>query len=178
MPLVDKRYAEALINVSVEKNAIDLYQNELTAVSELFRNESGLQAFLLNPKNRVDTKKAVITEIFSGRIEQELLNMLFLLLDKNRLGRLHGISLEYIRMADEKRRILNITITTAIPITRLQIDIISEKFRKLYNSSSAKTVVEIDPTLVGGVKVAIGDKLYDGSIKGNLSRLQSILAGQ
>lgn len=178
MPLVDKRYAEALINVSVGKNAIDLYQNELAAVSELFRNESGLRVFLLNPKNSVDTKKAAIAAIFKDRIQQELMNMLFLLLDKSRISRLGGIYQEFSRMADEKRSILNITIMTAIPIGQEQIDSISEKFRKLYNSSSVKTAVEIDPTLVGGVKVAIGDKLYDGSVKGKLSRLQSILAGQ
>jgi F-type H+-transporting ATPase subunit delta len=178
MPLVDKRYAEALINVSVEKNAIDLYQNELTAVSDIFRNESGLQAFLLNPKNSVDTKKAAITAILGGRIQQELMNMLFLLLDKSRISRLSGISREYMRMADEKRNILNITIMTAIPIDYKQVDSISEKFRKLYNSSSVKAELEVDSTLVGGVKVAVGDKLYDGSVKGKLSRLQSILAGQ
>jgi F-type H+-transporting ATPase subunit delta len=178
MPLVDKRYAEALINVSVGKNAIELYQNELAAVSELFRNESGLRVFLLNPKNSVDTKKTVIAAIFKGRIQQELMNMLFLLLDKSRISRLGGIYQEFSRMADEKRSILNVTIMTAIPIGQEQIDSISEKFRKLYNSSSVKTAVEIDPTLVGGVKVAIGDKLYDGSVKGKLSRLQSILAGQ
>ena len=178
MPLVDKRYAEALINVSVEKNSIDLYQEELTAVSDIFRDETGLRAFLLNPKNSVDTKKSAITAIFGGRIHPELLNMLFVLLDKGRISRLSGICQEYMRMADEKRNILNITIMTAIPIDQGQIDSISERFRKLYNSSSVKATVDMDPTLLGGVKVAIGDKLYDGSIKGKLSRLQSILAGQ
>lgn len=178
MPLVDKRYAEALINASVEKNTIDLYQNELMAVSDIFRNENELRFFLLNPKNSVDTKKAAITAIFKGRIQQELLNMLFLLLDKSRISRLSGITQEFVRMADEKRNILNITIITALPISQVQIGNISENFRKVYNSSSVKAAVEIDPTLIGGVKVAIGDKLYDGSIKGKLSRLQSILAGQ
>lgn len=178
MPLVDKRYAEALINVSAGMNAIDLYQNELTAVSDIFGNENELRAFLLNPKNSIDTKKAAVTAIFRGRIQQELMNMLFLLLDKGRISRLSGITREFVRMADEKRNILNVTIMTAIPISQMQIDSISEKFRKIYNSSSVKAAVEIDPTLVGGVKVAIGDKLYDGSVKGKLSRLQSILAGQ
>lgn len=178
MPLVDKRYAEALIKVSVEKNAIDLYQNELEAVSIIFRNESELQAFLFNPKNSVDTKKAALSAIFGSKLQQELVNMLFLLLDKGRISRLSGIYQEFVKLADEKRNILNITIMTAIPINQKQIDSISEKFRKLYNSSSVKTDLIVDSTLVGGVKVAIGDKLYDGSIKGKLSRLQSILAGQ
>jgi F-type H+-transporting ATPase subunit delta len=178
MPLVDKRYAEALINVSVDKNAIDLFQSELTAVSDIYGNESGLRAFMLNPKNSVDTKKAAIAAIFGGRIQQELQNLLFLLLDKGRISRLNGICQEYMQMADEKRNILNITIMTAIPIDQANIDRISEKFRRLYRSSSVKAVAEVDPTLVGGVKVAVGDKLYDGSVKGRLSKLQSILAGR
>ena len=178
MPLVEKRYAEALVSLSAEKNSLDDYQNELAAVAGIYEAESELKAFLLNPQNVVDVKKKVLGSILEGKVRQDILHLLFILLDKGRIGSLPGIYREYVRMADEKRNLLNITIMAATPVDQEHIDRIGEKFRKLYHSSSVKVAVKLDPTLVGGVKVAVGDKLYDGTIKGRLSRLQSILAGQ
>lgn len=175
MPLVDKRYAEALINLAADHNSIDTYHDEFASVNDIFNTEVELRAFLSSPKNSVEMKKNALTAIFETKIQKDLLNLLFLLLDKGRISRLQGIYSEFVRMADDRRNILNITIKTAIPIDETQIHTIGEKFRMLYHSSSVKTTVVVDPALVGGVKVAIGDKLYDGSISGKLSRLKSIL---
>jgi F-type H+-transporting ATPase subunit delta len=177
MPLVDKRYAEALINLAVERDVIEAYQNELTVLSDIYGSERELRAFLLNPKNSVDTKKSMLSSLFGGKVQPDLLNLLFLLLDKGRIGFLPGIGREFIRLADEKRSILHIAIMTPIPLDQAHIDRIGERFRKLYNSSSVKATVNLDPTLIGGVKVAVGDKLYDGSVSGRLSKLQAMIAG-
>ncbi len=177
MPLVDKRYAEALINLAVEKDVIEAYQNELTVLSDIYGSERELRAFLLSPKNSVDTKKSMLSSLFGGKVQPDLLNLLFLLLDKGRISFLPGIGREFIRLADEKRSILHIAIMTPIPLDQAHIDRIGERFRKLYNSSSVKATVNLDPTLIGGVKVAVGDKLYDGSVSGRLSKLQAMIAG-
>ena len=177
MALVDKRYAEAFVNLAMEKNAIDSYQEDLKAVSEIYGNEEVLRTFLLNPENTLKTKKSVLTGIFEGKIQQAVLHLLLVLADKGRMSSLPGIYREYVRMANEKRSILNMTIYTAVPIEQAQIDSISEKFRALNRAASVKVLLEIDPSLIGGVKVAIGDKLYDGSVKGKLARLHASLVG-
>lgn len=175
MPLVEKRYAEALVKISVEKDMIKQHQQELALVAELYGREKDLKDFLLNPKTDRDTKKAFLSGIFSGRLENEVLGLLLLLLEKGRINHLPGINEEYSKLADERLNMLNMSIYAAVPLEEDQIRNISEKFRKLYDASAVKTSVVIDGSLVGGVKVMIGDKLLDGSIRGRLKELQGIL---
>jgi F-type H+-transporting ATPase subunit delta len=175
MPLVEKRYAEALVKISVEKNLIEQHQQELGLVAEMYGGSEDLKNFLLNPRNDRDTKKAFLRNVFSGRIQDEILGLLLLLLDKGRIKYLKGIYEEYVKLADEKRNVLSMSIITAEPLDAGQVKSISENFRKLYSASSVKSEVVVDGSLIGGIKVKIGDKLLDGSIKGRLKDLQEIL---
>jgi ATP synthase, F1 delta subunit len=175
MPLVEKRYAEALINISVEQNAIDTYQRDLETVERVYLDDPFFMDFLLNPENETGIKKSVVQKVFEGNVKPELISFLKLLLDKGRIKHLPGIYKEFVQFADEKRSILNISIMSAKPLDTAQLNNITEKFRKLYNASSVKSETKIDPSLIGGVKIAIGDKLIDGSIKGKLKALEGLL---
>lgn len=175
MSLVEKRYAEALVKISAEKDMIRQHQQELALVADLYGRQDDLRNFLLNPRVGKDAKKDFLRGIFSGKLENEVLNLLLLLLDKGRIKHLQGINEEYARLADERLNVLDMNIRTAVPLDADQIKNISEKFRKLYSASTVKTAVIIDESLVGGVRITIGDKLLDGSIKGRLKELQEIL---
>lgn len=177
MSLLERRYAEGFLRLSVQSGTMDGYQDELTSVSEIYQSEHELRAFLLSPENDIRTKKRFLADLFGGKVEQNTLHFLMLLLDKDRIQYLPGICREYTALADERRNTLNITIWTAIPLEQHYIDSICEKFKSLFHSAFVKAAVETDPSLIGGIKVAVGDKLYDGTIKGKLSRLQSVLNG-
>jgi F-type H+-transporting ATPase subunit delta len=175
MPLIEKRYAEALIGLSVQNNTIDDYRQELLVIADLYRNQQDFRLFLLNPKVKTEIKKAVISKAFSGKIKQELVNFLSLLLDKGRIKNLPGIFAEYLKAADKIKNTLNITIISAAPLEDKQVNSIVEKYKLLYNSTSANLLKEIDKTLIGGVKVKIGDKVVDGTITGRLQGLRNVL---
>ncbi|HEX2938137.1 MAG TPA: F0F1 ATP synthase subunit delta [Ruminiclostridium sp.] len=175
MSTVANRYAKALLDLAVSDGAVDGYQGELSAVSQIYEAESALNTFLLSPQKDLTTKKNVLTNIFNGTVRKNVLNLLLVLADKGRIELLPDINLVFTKMADEYRNILNITITSALPLNKEQTDIIGEKFRSLYHVSSVKITVETDESLVGGVKVAVGDKLYDGTVRGKLSKMQSAL---
>jgi F-type H+-transporting ATPase subunit delta len=175
MALVEKRYAEALVNISVEKNMIEKHQEELGLVADLYSSQENFKNFLLNPETDINTRKDLLRNVFKGRIQDEILSFLLLLLDKGRIKYLQGIFDEYVRLAEEKQNILSMDIMAAAPLQSSQVESIKEKFRRLYKASSVKASVIIDESLVGGVRVQIGDKLMDGSIKGRLKELQGIL---
>lgn len=175
MPLIEKRYAEALIGLSVQNNAIDDYQQELHVIVDLFRNMQDFRLFLLNPEIKTDIKKTVISNSFSGKIKKEMVNFLSLLLDKGRIRHLPGIFVEYLKAADKIRNTLNITIISALPLDDKQVSSIVEKYKLLYHSTSANLLQEIDKSLIGGVKVKIGDKVVDGTITGRLQGLRKVL---
>ena len=176
MSLIERRYAEALIDISVENGAIDGYQQEFQNVVDVYNKEQELKFFLLNPRVNTDAKKDVLKKVFSDSVNSNVVNFLMLLLDKGRAKFLPGILEEFIRLADKKKNILNMTIISAAPLKDAQIDEIKEKYMKIYNASSVKVNVEVDESLIGGVKVKIGDRVVDGSIKGRLESLKELLA--
>ncbi|MCX7748868.1 MAG: F0F1 ATP synthase subunit delta [Clostridia bacterium] len=177
MPLVERRYAEALIDISGGSGAIDAYLSELQAIVEIFNRQSDFKFFLLNPEIKVEIKKEVVKKVFLGQIRPEILNFLMLLLDKGRIKFVPGILDEYTKMADKKRNILSMTVISAEPLDDLQVQEIKLKYMKSFNVSAVKVRTEIDKSLIGGVKVKIGDKVSDGSLKGRLHSLKEILIG-
>jgi F-type H+-transporting ATPase subunit delta len=175
MPLIEKRYAEALIGVAEQSGGIDDYQQELQVIVELFNSQQEFKLFLLNPEIKTDVKKTMITNVFGGRAKKELVNFLALLLDKGRIRNLPGILVEYVKVADRLRNTLNMTIISAAPLDDMQISSILEKYKRLYHATGTKINMEIDKNLIGGVKVRIGDKVVDGTITGRLESLKEIL---
>lgn len=175
MPLVERRYAEALVNISVQGGAIDAYQQEFQTVVTLFKEQSDFKLFLLNPEIRTEVKKDIVKKIFSLSLKVEMVNFLLLLLDKGRIKFLPGIFDEFTKMADRKKNVLNMTIISAAPVEDKQINEIKVKYMKLYNASAVKLSVEIDNKQIGGIKVKIGDSVVDGTVKGRLEGLKDLL---
>lgn len=173
MSMVAERYAKALLDLAVANGAAEKYQEELEAVSQTFQGENGLCTFLLAPQKNLMAKKTVLVRLFRGKIEENILRFLLLLLEKGRISFLPEICCSYVRMADEYRNILNITIASAVPLDKDQIDEISKTFQTVFHGSSAKITMETDISLLGGVKVTVGDRVYDGTITGKLLKMQS-----
>lgn len=177
MPIVAARYAKALLDLAISEDAVDAYRQELAAISYLYSAENGLRAFLLSPRSSLATKKDMLLHAMDGPIRKNLLHLLLLLLDKGRVESLPGICAAYYQMVDEYRNILNITVLTALPLDEGQIGRIGEKVRAIYRAASVKIAVKTDRSLIGGVVVTVGDKLYDASVKGKLSKMRSSLIG-
>ncbi len=175
MSLVEKRYAEALINISVAQDQVDAFQQDLKAFADVYSGDPYFKEFLLNPKNEISIKKDVVQKAFSGKVKADIINYVSLLLDKGRIKHLPAIYEEFVRMADEKRSVLNMNIISAVPLDPAQLKTITEKYAKLYSASSVKAEVTVDASLIGGVRVVIGDKMIDATVKGRLNDLQRLL---
>lgn len=178
MPLVEKRYAEALIGISEKDGSIDAYRQEFDSIVSLYNNEFDFRFFLVNPQIDIDTKKNIIKKLFEGKARTEMVNFLLLLLDKGRIKYLPGILEEYVKLADMKRNVLNLKIISAAPVDEIQIQRLKDKYRAAHNASDVKVEVKIDESLVGGIKVQIGDKVTDASIKGRMESLREILGAK
>ena len=175
MPLVNKRYAEALIKITEENNTTKGVLSDFAEVVKALEENKELKLFFLNPHVKISDKKDVLKELFEGKISIELLNLLKLIVDKDRIKYIPGILDEYSKLYDENRNVLNLKISSAVPLEEMQINSIKQKYLRLYDKSSAKVKLEIDEKLIGGVRVQIGDKVIDGSIKGRLESMMEIM---
>ncbi len=173
MPLIERRYAEALIGVGLKNNTLDLLQSELNQVDEVIDSNSELKKFLNSPVVDTAGKKAVIEKLFGKSLGANTLNFLRLLIDKNRIREISGIVNQYTVLADSIRECLNIKVITSAEIPKNQLNMIGEKFKKLYGSKDIKINHVVDESIIGGVIVKIGDKMIDGSIKGKIDGMLS-----
>lgn len=168
MPLVDKRYAEALIRIAVQNNSIDAFEQDLGLISSTINENTDLKKFLLNPSQSDKSKKDAVEKIFSKSINKNSINFLKLLIDKGRIDCFDGIKTTYKELADEIRKCLDLTVISYSELPESQIKTIGDKFKAQYKSKDVKINKIVDSSIIGGVIVKIGDKMIDGSVKGKL----------
>ena len=170
MSAIERRYAQALMDAlktNDEKTKVGL---ELKDVADLFNNNIQFKKVLLDPRVGSNTKVGVVKEIFS-QTNPMFISFLGLLIDKNRITYLDGIAKEYSELTRVMNNELFIKIISASSLDDDEINGISDKYKKVYNASTAKYDLSIDESLIGGVKVVVGNKVYDGSLKTQLRNM-------
>lgn len=169
MPLVERRYAQALFELSGAD--INGMVHELKDFVDAFKSSKELNSYLLDPRVKVDEKQKVIRNVLSDKLGKNVLNFILLLVEKHRIKELPEIYEQFIHIVNEKSNILEMEIVSAMPLDEDALQRIKDKFRQKYKASSVKTTETVDSSIIGGVKVTIGDKVYDGSIKGRIESL-------
>lgn len=174
MPLVENRYAQALMELSQDN--IEVVRQELEELVAIYNSDKEFRSFLVDPTIKADKKQAVIRNVFTDKLSKNMLNFVLLLIDKQRLKGLPEIYKQFVRLVNEKLSVLDMKIITAGPLTEQQLLSIKEKFRNKYNALAVKSEEIIDASIIGGIKVIIGDKIYDGSIKGRIESLTELVS--
>lgn len=174
MPLVDKRYAEALVDVAEKNNSLETTQVELRVFAQMYSQQPEFRRFFNAPEIGNKEKKDALKKIFNDS-NSIVLPFLQLLLDKGRINNLPGIFREYVDIADKRKNVLHLHIKTAVAIDEAQLEKIKEKYKAEYNAAKDKTTITVDPELIGGIVVQIGDRVIDGSIKGRLKGLKEAI---
>lgn len=164
---VGKRYARALFEVARERGKIDQVEADFAAIVQAVEQSEDLAKILLHPHISADAKQSLIDELFKSHVEEETYNFLNVLVDNGREQQLFDIYRFYVQLAHDARGIAEAVVTSAKPLTAEEQAELAEQFgQKLNKKLHVKTVV--DPSILGGIVVKIGDRLYDGSIKTKL----------
>ena len=168
------KYAQAIYELAAEKNMLDQVEAELALVKSTIDQYSDLEVLIYHPRVLAQTKKETMSKIFSSDVASIVLKFLMLLIDKRRESLLPAIILEYTKLANEARNIVEAEVTTAVPLGNDQQIALINKL-SLVTGKKIILKTQIDKTILGGVIVQIGDKLIDGSIARQLQTLKSAL---
>lgn len=170
---LDKRYALALYEVSEEKNKTKEYLEELREVIKIIDENAELFGILKHPDLSTSKKKRLFEDIFKGKIENDILSFLLILIDKNRILELDGILQEIENIHLGKNRTLVAHIKTVIPLNEEERKALINKLEKKYDK---KVILdeEIDSEIIGGVFVKIGDDIIDGTIKSRYEAMKRL----
>ena len=169
-----KRYAQAALELAVERDELESWKVSLRKIAELVKDEK-LVALLESPKLPFSVKKSLLEERL-GKINALALNLACLLMSRGRLKLANNISQEYDRLLDAYHGIEHAEVATALPLDDEDKERLS---RQLGEIMGRKVVidVQVDPSIVGGFIAKIGDTLIDGSIRNKLEVLRKSLVG-
>jgi F-type H+-transporting ATPase subunit delta len=168
---VAKRYATALFQVAKEQNLLEQVENELTAVKTVFLENKELLSVLNHPKVANVTKKSLIKESFAN-VSAPVLNVLLLLIDRHRQSVIPEVVDFYIEEANNARGIADAKVYSVRELTEEEKSSLSQAFAKKVGKASLRIQNIIDPKVIGGVKLRIGNRIYDGSVSGKLARVE------
>lgn len=169
--IVAKRYAVALFRLAKEKHMLETFEEELRTVKEVFLTSKELSMFLTQPNISTEKKKEVIRQAFSS-MSSYVLNTLSLLIDKHREDIIVDIANEYFTLANEERNVADAIVYSVRPLTEDEQVGIAEVFAKKIEKDAVRIKNIVDTDLLGGIKVRIGNRIYDGSLQGKLARIQ------
>ena len=174
MPLLNSvttPYAEALLQVVSENDQTEEMVKEVKQLLSLINDSPDLEKTLSSPVLETDTKKKIIIEIFSEKINSSLLNFLKLLADRQRIGIVTSILDRFLEIYRENSNIALATVTSAVELTDDQKGLITKKIINIAGTEKLELVTKIDPSLIGGFVASVGSKVIDASLASQSRKL-------
>lgn len=173
--LVTTTYADALFQLAIEENKVDEIYEEVLGLTEVLANNEELSKVMKHPKVSKDEKISTIHDIFSGRVSGELCGFLNQIVVNNRYEELDGILDSFIGEVKEYKKIGVAYVTTPSALSDVLKKQIEQKLLDTTDYVSMEMHYEIDASLIGGMKIRIGDKVVDSSISTKISELAKSL---
>lgn len=171
---LDRRYSLALYEVAEKKGKIEEYRRDLKEIIDMIYGNEELLQLIKHPQISTYKKKKVFIKIFKGKIDEDLLSFLLILIEKGRILYLKEKQKQLEKIYFEKHNMLRAHIKTVIPLEEEDRKNLKEKLEKKYN----KEIIlkeEIDKSIIGGVYVRVGDDVIDGTIKSKLNEMKRIM---
>lgn len=169
---IARPYAEAAFGLAKEENAFAAWSEALSAMAAVVAAPE-MKALIGNPALAPARLAELIASAAPG-LSKSQKDLLSVLAENERLAALTEISGMYETLRNEAERVLAAEVTSAYPMSDAQVAEITGLLEKKHGKK-VKVSVNIDPELIGGVSIAIGDEVMDASVRGKLARMQSAL---
>lgn len=164
------RYAKAMLEFATDANKAEIVNQDMDTIAKTINGNKELNNFLFNPTIKQDVKQAALLEVFAT-IQPESKKLFHLLLDNKRFEILQQIASQYNNLYDESKGLDTAVVTTAFAITPELEQLVKAKIATF----SSKTITlknQVDPTIIGGFILRIGDMQYNASVAIKLQELK------
>jgi len=174
---LEGRYAAALYSAAYKHKALDAVEKDLKLVGEHFKSDKRFRDFILNPAvSHVSKRNAVKSIAEKLSLNAATKNVLDLLADNRRFNKLQGLIDSYMNIMRAQRDELAIEVTTAEPLSKSQETALSEALKKFAKSGQSLNIVKtVNPDIIGGMVVTIGDQYVDMSIANKVKMYEEVM---
>jgi len=171
---IARPYAKAVFDLARDTNQLAEYSAMLRFMADVYTN-SEVQTALANPKFTKEDVERLLLAVCGDKLSNAARNLLIVLVRNDRLAALPEMVASYERLKEQYENVLEATIESAYPLEQTQLGALVTKLEKRTGRKIQPSVAVV-PTLIGGVKIQIGDDVWDGSVRGELERMASALA--
>jgi F-type H+-transporting ATPase subunit delta len=168
-----RRYAEAAFEVGTRDGTLETWRAELDAGAARLGGEEVMHV-LANPAIPIEQRANALTGLLADTASAPVQNLIQLLLRRGRIEQLPRVAAEFRRLDDRRQGITHATATSATALTPDEVRALSARLEQSTGGRVALDV-QVDPSLLGGLVVRVGDRLIDGSVRGRLERLRNQL---
>jgi F-type H+-transporting ATPase subunit delta len=168
-----RRYAEAAFEVAMRDGSLERWRPELDLAAGIAGDERALDV-LANPSVPLERRSKALDALLGDRVSRPVRNLIQLMLRRGRIEQLPRVAAEFRRLDDERQGITHAIATSA---TELTPDEVRALTARLEQSTGGRISLDtqVDPSLLGGLVVRVGDRMIDGSVRGRLERLRNQL---
>ncbi len=171
MSVIANRYIQALLELPKSEEENKMLEKGLKDVAELFSSNEEFRRVVNDPRITNDIKIEIVKEILPQYKNAVFMNFISLIIKEKRINFIEEIAEQYEQINKEINKELKIKIISAYKIDDEQIKKIVEKYKTMYKVKTINYELEVDESLLGGVKVIVGNKVYDGSVISQLKQM-------
>jgi F-type H+-transporting ATPase subunit delta len=174
---VAKVYAQALVQVGQDQQALGRIYDDLKVAQDIYASEIWFREFFTSPRIDRQEKWKAVRAAFEGRIGPQVLGLLKVLIMKGREAALDNVFGQYVRFKDEHENRLHAYVTVAAPLEERYRD---ELVKRLCTASGKNVDLHehVDPGVIGGASLRVGDKVIDRTLRSRLDALRKHLLNQ
>jgi F-type H+-transporting ATPase subunit delta len=172
---ISARYAEGLLKAATTHNCVDKIEANIDELLAVLQTTPKLKWFLDNPTILKQNKKEFITVVLGPglALNQYTMNLLFLLIDRNRISFFISIGEQYLKLVQKLKGIQVVTVTAFVPLTYKEEVQVCQKLKEATGSTEIKLIRKPDLSLLGGFILELDSQRIDLSIKGAIRRLSN-----
>jgi F-type H+-transporting ATPase subunit delta len=168
-----RRYAEAAFELAVRDGSVDVWQRDLALCAGLAGDERVVR-IVDSPAVSFDRRREAVEQMLAKRVSPQALNLALLLAKRGSFGAFPSVSTEYDAKVRQARGIVAATVSTPESLSAGDLAAVRTRVEQLAGATVELTTA-VDPALIGGLTIKIGDKLIDASVRGRLERLRGRL---
>ncbi len=174
--IVSNVYGDALFSLAMERNAIDSYLEEAQAVSGLLKSEPDFCRIMDHPQISKDEKTQLIENVFKGKISDEMVGLMRMVVEKGHFREMDDILLYFTERVMEVKNIGVATVTTPTELTDGQKRQVEQRLLETTDYVSFQMNYVVEPEVIGGMIIRIGDRVVDSSIRSKLYEMSRELS--
>ncbi|PST84103.1 ATP synthase F1 subunit delta [Pedobacter yulinensis] len=175
---VATRYAKALIDLANENNALEAIMNDMVLLDRVIDENPELEAIMNNPIVSLDKKVGILNAVFAGNVNAVTSSYFKVLVNKGRSDVLYSTAKEFIRQYQVQKGIVKAEVTSATALTEEARTTFKAIVKKELGAEEVLLNEKVDDKLIGGFILKVGDRQFDASMSGSLSKLRKEFAGK